>query len=122
MSDCKGKLFGMVSLIFVSGMLGGAVTVKLAERYWWPQPTLVLQPEEKQVAVDHFARELSLDEAQARAIEAILDELIMQQADLMAQFRTTRVSSQDRIHQILNEEQRRRFQGVLSELSTRRQD
>ena len=121
-SECKGKLFGLVSLIFLSGMVVGAFTMNLAERYWLRPKPLVLTEAEKEMALQHFYRELELNEAQARAIEDILDEFIMQQADLMVRFKTSRLSGHDRIVQILNEEQRKRFKKVLSELNSQRKD
>ena len=79
------------------------------------------EPGEKQMAVQHFYRELDLNEDQARAIEAILDEFIMQQADLMDRYRNTRLSGHDRILQILNDDQKKRFKKVLSELQNQTQ-
>lgn len=121
-AGCKGKLLGMVGLIFVSGMVAGAFTMSLAERYWLRPKPLVLDQSEKEMAVQHFNQELDLNEAQARAIEEILDEFIMQQADLMAQFKTSRLSGHDRILEILNEEQRQRFKKVLAELANHQKD
>jgi len=121
-SGCKGKLFGMVCLIFVSGMLAGAFTFRLAERAWWrPQPP-VLTEAQKQMALQHFSQELELNQDQVKAMDSILDEFIMEQANLMQEFRNTRVSEHDQILQILNEDQRKRLQKVLTELGNKRQD
>jgi t-SNARE complex subunit (syntaxin) len=122
MESCKGKLAGFVALIFVSGMAVGAVATKLADRYAHPPHALTLSEDEMATAVQHLHQELELNEEQARAVEAILDEFIMQQADLMSQFRTSRLSGHDRLLQILNEDQRQRFQKVLSELEQQRKD
>ena len=121
-AGCKGKLVGMVSLIFVSGMLTGAFTMNLAQRYWLHGQKPVLSQAEKDMAVQHFSQELELNAEQARAIEDILDEFIMEQANLMAEFKNSRLSGHDRILGILNEDQRKRFQKVLSEMSNKRQD
>ncbi len=119
MDDCKGKLAGMVAVIFLTGMASGALTMSLVERYWLRPRALEL---ERQVALEHFRGELELNEQQARAVEAIVDELLMQQADLMEQFRNRRISGQDRLFQVLNEEQRKRLKKVLDEMNTQRQD
>ncbi len=118
-AGCKGKLAGFVFLIFVCGMAVGGVGMRLYDKHESVAWDLA---QEKQMAVEHFTQELDLNQEQARAIEAILDEFIMQQADLMAQFRTSRLSGHDRILQILNDDQRQRFQQVLSELQTKRHD
>jgi len=121
-AGCKGKLFGMVAVIFISGMIAGAFTTKLVDRYTDRPKSLVLEEGDKEMALQHFYRELELNEAQARALEDVLDEFIMQQADLMAQFKTSRLSGHDRILQILNEDQRKRFKKVLQELNNQRKD
>jgi len=122
-AGCRGKLFGMVAFIFASGMLAGAFTMSLVERYYWlrPKPS-VLSEAGKAMAVQHFCRELALNESQTKAIENILDEFIMQQADLLARYRSTRLSGHDRILEILNEDQRRRFKKILGELQNQRKD
>ena len=118
---CKLKLFGMVTFIFACGFATGAFSWSLVQRHPRPQP-LILSEEDKPAALDHFYRELELDEQQARAIESILDEFIMQQADIMSRYRTSRSSGHDRIYQILNDDQRKRFKKVLDELNTQRKD
>jgi len=120
--SCKGKLAGMVSVIFLAGMAAGAVGMRLVDRHWLQPPNPAFSASEKELAVQHFRRELSLDEQQARAIEAILDEFMMQQAELMTQFKSSRLSGHERIIQILNEEQRRRFQEVVNQLRSPRRD
>jgi len=123
--DCKGKLFGLVGLIFFAGLVAGGFATHLAHRLWI-EPKLVsaavLDAGEKAAAIEHFNRELELSQAQAQAIEAILDEFIMQQADMVARYQTTRQSGQSRILEILNDDQRRRFQQVLNEINQRRKD
>ena len=119
LSGHKGKLFGFVAVVFLTGMVAGALTTKLADRYF-AEPDGLKQ--EKQVALQHLSEELDLTEEQARAVEAILDEFIMQQADLINTFNSSRLSGHDRIIEVLNDDQRRRFQEVLTELNTRRRD
>ncbi|MBI3698624.1 MAG: hypothetical protein HY238_27770 [Acidobacteria bacterium] len=121
-AGCKGKLTCMVSLIFVSGMAVGALTMHLAERHWVNTERAALSAAEKEMAVQHFSRELDLNAEQAKAIEDVLDEFIMQQANLMAEFDHTRASGHDRILRILNEDQQKRLKKVVSELSKKRRD
>ncbi len=120
-STCKVKLFGMVAFIFVCGMVTGAFTWHVAQRRWFPPKASILHAEDKTAAMDHFNRELELSEQQARAVESILDEFIMEQADLMARYHTSRTSGHERLNQVLNEEQRKRLKKVLDELNTQQQ-
>ena len=121
-AGCKGKLVGMVTLIFVSGMAVGALTMHLAERHRVDSERAALSAAEKEMAVQHFSRELELNAEQAKAVEDILDEFIMQQANLMAEFNNTRASGHDRILRILNQDQQKRLKKVVSELGNKRQD
>jgi hypothetical protein len=115
---CKFKLLGMVAFIFASGMMTGAFTWHVVGRRLLPPKPPVLSAEDKAAAMDHFARELELTEQQAQAVESILDEFIMEQADILARYRTSRTSGHDRLYQVLNEEQRKRLKKVLDELNT----
>ena len=115
-AGCKGKLAGMVAFIFFSGMAMGGFTMILAERYWLQPRQQALEKAEEQVALEHLSMELRLDDMQTRQVGEILDQAIMEHADMMAQFRTNRVHGHDRIMKILNEEQRKRFDQVLTEI------
>ena len=106
----------MVAVIFFSGMAMGGFAMVLAERYWLQPRERALEQAEEQMALDHLSTELQLNEAQTRAVEEILDEAIMQHADMVAQFQTNRLYGHDRIMKVLNEEQRKRFDQVLSEI------
>ena len=121
-SACKGKVFGVVVLIFVAGMALGALAMHLADRHIAATERALLDQAEKQMAVQHFTQELDLNAEQARAVEDILDEFIMQQAELMQQFQNTRISGHDRILRILNPDQQKRLKKVLDELGNKRRD
>jgi uncharacterized membrane protein YciS (DUF1049 family) len=121
-AGCKGKLAGLVAIIFVSGMAAGALTMNLAERHWLRSRDAVLTEAEKEMALQHLSQELDLNPEQAKAIEAILDEFIMQQANLLAEFKNSRMTGHEQILRVLNEDQRKRFQKVLSEINSKRRD
>ena len=118
---CKVKLFSMVAFIFVSGVVTGAFSWEVARRTWFPPKPPALIAEDKAAAMEHFDREFELSEQQARDLESVLDAFIMEQAELMARYRTSRTSGHERINQILNEEQRKRLKKTLDELNTQQQ-
>jgi len=118
---CKVKLFSMVAFIFLSGMITGAFTWHVVQPRWFPQKTAALSADDKAAALEHFHRELELSEQQARAIESILDEFIMEQADLMSRYRTSRTSGHERLNQVLNEEQRKRLKKVMDQMNNPQQ-
>lgn len=122
-SGCKGKLAFLVSILFLSGVAVGGIGMHLGDRYWLRQEAPPMMTEaEKRMALQHFSQELELNAEQASAIENILDEFIMEQADLMQQFRTRRMAGHDQLLRVLNPDQQKRLQKVLDELSNRRKD
>jgi hypothetical protein len=115
---CKVKLFGMVTFLFVCGMAAGAFGWHVTHTRWFCKPATALSAEDKAAALEQFHRELELTEQQAQAVESILDQFIMEQAELMARFRTSRISGQERLNQVLTEDQRRRLKKMLGEGNT----
>ena len=69
-------------------------------------------------AVEHLETELSLTEDQTQQVRGILDECIMQEADLMKQIEMIKTQGRERIAQVLDEPQRTKFTTLL-EASTR---
>lgn len=116
-AGCKGRLVAIVALIFVSGAVAGGLTMHLADHRLLKPQLLTMDQAEKELAVQHFSQELDLNQEQAKAMEAILDQFIMEQANLMQQMQHSRSTGHEQILRILNEDQRRRFQKVLSDLS-----
>ena len=118
---CKVKLFSMVGLIFLSGMATGAFSWNFAQKRWFPPKAPVLTAEGKAATLKHFHDELGLSDDQAQIVESIIDQFIMEQAELMSRYQTSRVSSHDRLYQVLNEEQRKRLKKILDELQNQQQ-
>lgn len=121
-TGCKRKLAATVCAIFLSGMVAGAFSWHLGERYWLRHQPPVMTEAEKQLTVQHFSQELELNADQVKAVNDLLDEFIMEQANLMQQFQNSRLTEHDQLFQILNEQQRKRFQKVLTEIENKRQD
>ncbi len=121
-SGCKGKLAVFVSLIFLSGVAVGGIGMHVGDRYWLHLQPAAFTEAEKQMALQHFSQELDLNAEQAQAVENILDEFIMEQADLMQQFRTNRIAGHDRLLRVLSPDQQKRLQKVLDELGNKRKD
>lgn len=115
-AGCKGRLIAILALIFVSGAVAGGLTMHLVDHRLLKPQVLTLNEAEKDLAVQHFSQELDLNPEQSKAIEAILDEFIMEQANLMQEMQNSRSTGHEQILRILNDDQRRRFQKVLSEL------
>lgn len=118
-ASCKGKFYAILAFVFVVGLVAGGLTEHLFERR--PR-NLALGIAEKDASLQHLSEELALSPEQARTIEGILDECIMQQADLLSQFRKNRANINDKILQVLNDDQRQRYRKVIAELGTKRKE
>ncbi len=115
------RLLLVVFLIFAVGAVVGA----LAMRY-----TIVPRPVQgaaayfpvgdSQVALETMVRDLNLNPAQAAQLELILDDFVMYVQMLQMQMDEVRASGKVRILNILDDQQRVRFEKMMGELQARR--
>jgi hypothetical protein len=108
-------------LVFLCGASAGALTVRLASNRAargsspaWKDGTTG-----KEISLDRFRRELNLTGDQAKQMESILDDFFMYYQTLQAQMDEVRGSGKSRILNILNEEQRKRFEKMVSDLQAK---
>jgi CHAD domain-containing protein len=67
--------------------------------------------------VQHLADELDLNEQQFGETQAVLDECIMKEADMMNRIQMLRTEGRKRISELLNSEQRKKFKALLHQVS-----
>ena len=99
------KAGGLVALVFCCGVATG---------YWLavvrgaPDPEAA--PERRiEAALDDLAAQLSLNPSQMEQIRVILDDVIMEEAELLSQLLGNQMDARDRIAQHLTPEQNRMF-------------
>lgn len=113
------RILSILLLVFVCGAMAGAVTMRLgfsqplrrSQSYW--------KEGGKEISLDRFRRELSLNEEQARQMETVLNDFVMYYQSLQEQMNDVRAQGKFRITQILNEEQRQKFNRMISDLQTK---
>lgn len=113
---CEGKAFAILSVVFLSGLALGAVGMRA---YVLQEPTMsdqfetALHSPESVMALEKLTEQLQLTEDQQHRIHVILDESIMNEADLLGRLREVQADGRRRILGVLTEEQRTRFDEVL---------
>ncbi len=106
-----------LSLVFFCGTLAGAVIYKLIS-----QPVSAKQvasdwkDSTKEQTLTHLKRELHLTPDQAAEIETALDDFSLYYQMLHSQMEELMASSKSQIDKVLNEEQRKKFSRIMSEL------
>ena len=72
----------------------------------------------REMTLDWFRRELDLTPEQAREIEAVLDDYVIYYQNLQTQMDDFRYEGKKRIMQILNEEQRRKYESISGQMAS----
>jgi DNA-binding MarR family transcriptional regulator len=81
-------------------------------------PAAGASPNSKKM-LDRFRKELSLNDDQAKEIELVLDDFAMYYQTLQAQMDEVRANGKDRIVKVLSQEQREKFNRMMSDLQAR---
>ncbi len=114
---CREKALGILLVIFVAGLASGILGTRAYDRHA-AQVKLNPLEQQREVAMERLSRDLSLDADQARKVQTILDEYIMMEADLLSQVRTLQQQGRKEILQVLEPEQRTKFETMVRPVST----
>ena len=106
-SDPKILCVVTLVLVFLCGAVAGALAMNLGVHTKLHQPTFDT-PSGKAHNFEHLRKELNLSPAQAEQMRSILN-------DFWDYYRTVLSDGKVRVEQILNEEQRRKFEKLLQE-------
>jgi hypothetical protein len=105
--------------VFLTGAAAGAITMRLGlapERHkagaYWKEGG-------REISIQKFKKELDLTAPQAAEIETVLDDFVMYYQTLQAQMDDVRATGKTRIMKILNEDQKQKFEKMLSELQSK---
>lgn len=117
----KGKIFGVLFIVFICGVAAGGVGMKAyLEHTAEPRTQTDFDPDSPRLAVERLKEELALDDKQFSEVHSVLDECIMQEADMFSRIESLRSDGRARIERILNDQQRETFRNLLLEASDRR--
>ncbi|MDA1316222.1 MAG: hypothetical protein O2968_23125 [Acidobacteria bacterium] len=114
----KGKICGVLFVVFLCGVAAGGVGLRVYQAAVPSLPEDIggLNPaSDPSAAVEHLRDELKLDDQQYSQVHSVLDECIMQEADMVSRIQALRSEGRERIEKILNDQQRERFRTLLLE-------
>lgn len=107
----------VLTLVFLCGAAAGALTFRaVSQRVSAAHNPDAWNATAKQQTIERLKRDLDLTPQQVREIETILDDFSLYYQMLHAQMEETMTFSKSRIDQLLNEEQRKKFARIMSEL------
>ncbi len=107
------KIFLVLILVFACGGITGVVL----SRYTTAQAsTNRINANWKDMTIKRMRKELQLTPVQSEAIEQSLDDLTMYYQTLQAQMDEVRAHGKDRIQNVLNPEQKKKFEQMVSDL------
>lgn len=112
------RILAMLLLVFVSGALAGAVSMRarLQNRSARSAPSY-LKDDRTGFSYDKLKRDLNLSAQQSERLKSILDDWGKYHEDLQAQMDDVRATGKNRIVQILEPKQRQRFEELCNQLS-----
>ena len=96
-----------LALVFLCGAAAGALAMNLGVHNRLHQPAFDT-PAGKVLYFEHLQKELDLTPAQSEQIQSILN-------DFWQYYRTVLSDSKERVEQLLNEDQRKKFERLLQE-------
>ncbi len=115
----RGKAFLILLVVFFGGAGAGAVGTKIFQRNANVAGSAAARPHlhDASVTVERLREELDLDTGQVNQLHGILDHCIMKEADLLDQIKYAKEDGRRRILDILDEQQRGKFDAALLRVS-----
>ncbi len=110
-----------LSLVFVAGGLVGALTMRWSVRRSENRSAAFYSINGKEVPLDQLARELQLNPEQTQEMQMMLDDFVMYVQMLQTQMEEVRASGKSRILDILDEQQRAKFEKMMTDVQARNQ-
>lgn len=109
----------VLALVFLSGAVSGALSMRFGIREAWGHTGKYWKEGGKEFSLERFRRELDLTPEQSQQMESVLDDFVLYYQTLQTQMDEVRASGKDRILRVLNPEQRKRFERMMSEMQAR---
>ena len=113
------RILALLLLIFLCGALAGALTMRAGLHERMHRSSSYWRDDKPQLfSYDNLKKELDLTPEQSDRLKTILDDFVKYHAELEAQIEDVRATGKNRIIQILNPQQRQRFQELCDKLPT----
>jgi hypothetical protein len=115
------RIFYTLLFVFLSGAVAGAITVRMGFPLERHRSAPVWREGGKEISLQKFKKELNLTHEQAAEIETVLDDFVTYYQSLQAQMDDVRAVGKSRIMKLLNDDQKHKFDRMLTELQARQQ-
>lgn len=113
----SARIVSTLLLVFLAGATAGALSMRLGLHEKLHRAAVAASPEPNREAVlNRFRTELGLSSAQTDQIALVLDDYGRYYQNLREQLDDVRATGKIRILQILNDDQRVKFEKMMSEL------
>jgi Spy/CpxP family protein refolding chaperone len=106
-------------LVFLTGAMVGAIGMRFGLHEKLHQGVVYFRGDKTEFSYDQLRRDLNLTPDQSARLKTILDDFVKYHEDLEAQIEDVRATGRNRIVQILNPEQRKRFEQLSEQLPAR---
>ncbi len=110
LSASTTKAAAVLALVFVSGFVSGLLTDNLLQTGMMSESALSLRQEP---SLEDLSEHLDLNPVQTEQIRIILDDVIIEEADLLSEFQSHREEARVRIIRYLTPEQSKRFDDLM---------
>ena len=113
-SDCPvpvAKVIGAIALVFLSGFATGFLCERIFDTVF-PSPNQGTEFR-IQATLDELSSQLDLNPSQMEQIRVVLDDAIMDEAELLSELMQNQLDARGRIAQYLTPEQNRLFDKML---------
>ncbi|HML18236.1 MAG TPA: hypothetical protein VK419_14500 [Bryobacteraceae bacterium] len=103
--------------MFLAGAATGAISMRFGIHGWLHPSAAAVRPATRDAVLNRFKTELDLDRAQTEKLSLVLDDYRQYYESLQEQLDDLRSTGKERILQILNPEQRIKFQKMMTDLA-----
>ena len=113
------RILSLLLLVFLGGVACGGFAMRYAVAHRTFRPSVSWRDGGRASTMAHLKEDLKLTPEQAKQIESLLEDLAKYYDNLQAQMDDFRQDGKDRIKKVLTPEQQKKFDKILSEMSTR---
>ncbi len=105
-------------LVFLAGFSAGLAVYAVAGNRWMgeAQAAPSWRDDRRQAMLERFKTELNLTPDQTQQLESVLDDYFTYYHTLQAQLDDVRSSGKERVLHILNDDQKKKFEQIMSEV------
>ncbi len=109
------KVITALLVVFLAGAASGAIAFRTLSRNTLTGKAKAMRSMDRRELMDYFRREMDLNDGQRQRVESLLEDHFKMLQMLGAQTEEVRMHGRESIAKLLTEEQRKKFEGLMSE-------